>query len=145
MNKSTVIDVTNLSKQYRLGLIGTGTLSHDLNRFWAKFRGKEDPYSKVGDVNDRTVTSQSDYVWALKDINFKVNQGEVLGVIGKNGAGKSTLLKILSKITSPTAGSVKLKGRVSSLLEVGTGFHPDLVTDSRFANQRLYASRASWL
>lgn len=122
----TVIKVENLSKQYRLGTVGTGTLSHDLNRLWAKVRGKEDPYLKIGERNDRTKKSSSEYVWALKDINFEVKKGEVLGVIGRNGAGKSTLLKILSQITTPTIGSVKMKGRVGSLLEVGTGFHPDL-------------------
>ncbi|MEJ8756647.1 ABC transporter ATP-binding protein [Pontibacter sp. H259] len=123
---SVVIRVENLSKQYRLGEYGTGTVSHDLNRWWHKIRGKEDPYLKIGDVNDRTVKGTSDYAWALKDINFEVNQGEVLGIIGKNGAGKSTLLKLLSRVTSPTTGSIKAKGRIASLLEVGTGFHDDL-------------------
>jgi len=122
----TVIKVENISKQYRLGLVGTGSLAHDLNRSWHKIRGKEDPYLKIGDINDRTVKGRSEYVWALKDINFEVKQGEVLGIIGRNGAGKSTLLKILSRTTTPTTGSIKIKGRVASLLEVGTGFHPEL-------------------
>ena len=123
---NTVIKVENLSKQYRLGTVGTGSFAHDLNRGWHRMRGKEDPYLTIGETNDREVKGSSEYVWALKDINFEVKQGEVLGIIGRNGAGKSTLLKILSRTTSPTTGAVKIKGRVASLLEVGTGFHPEL-------------------
>lgn len=122
----TIIKVEDLSKQYRLGEIGTGSLSHDLNRWWHSIRGKDDPYLKIGEQNDRSKKSESDYVWALRDINFEIKKGETWGVVGKNGAGKSTLLKLLSRVTAPTTGSIKYKGKMASLLEVGTGFHGEL-------------------
>jgi lipopolysaccharide transport system ATP-binding protein len=124
--KDIILKAENISKQYRLGLVGTGTLTHDLNRWWHQVRGKENPYLKIGDTNDRSTKGESDYVWALQDINFEVERGEILGIIGKNGAGKSTLLKILSRVTAPTTGSIKFGGRVASLLEVGTGFNGEM-------------------
>lgn len=127
MSNKPIIKIENLGKQYRLGSVGTGTLSHDVNRWWHKVRGKEDPYLKVGDVNDRASKGgNSEYVWALKDVNFEVQPGEILGIIGKNGAGKSTLLKLLSRVTAPSTGKITCHGRIASLLEVGTGFHPEL-------------------
>ncbi len=123
----TIIKIENLSKQYRLGTVGTGTLAHDINRWWkTNILGKEDPYLKIGETNDRSQKGTSEYVWALKDINLELKEGDVVGVIGKNGAGKSTLLKILSRVTAPTTGNIRIDGRLASLLEVGTGFHPEL-------------------
>ncbi len=124
---STAIEFNHVGKQYRLGLVGTGTLSHDLNRWWqTAIMHREDPYLKIGDVNDRSKAATSEYIWALRDIDFKVEQGDVVGIIGKNGAGKSTLLKLLSRVTAPTVGTINARGRIASLLEVGTGFHQEM-------------------
>lgn len=121
------IEFNHVGKQYRLGLVSTGTFSRDLSRWWAmNVLGKEDPFLKIGEANVRSKKGESDFVWALKDINFSVEQGDVVGIIGKNGAGKSTLLKLLSRVTAPTVGEINVCGRIASLLEVGTGFHPEM-------------------
>ena len=134
MDNNIAIEFDRVGKQYRLGLVGTGSLQHDLNRWWQTvILRKEDPYLKIGEVNDRSKKGTSDYVWALKDISFKVEQGDVVGIIGKNGAGKSTLLKLLSHITAPSVGDIRYRGRIASLLEVGTGFHPEMT-----ARQNIY-------
>jgi lipopolysaccharide transport system ATP-binding protein len=122
-----VISANNISKIYRLGQIGTGTISKDLERFWKmRVLGKEDPFFRISEENNRAAKGNSDFVYSLKDVNFEIEKGKAYGIIGRNGAGKSTLLKILSKVTAPSTGSIKVKGRIASLLEVGTGFHPDL-------------------
>ncbi|WP_316736076.1 ABC transporter ATP-binding protein [Pedobacter aquatilis] len=126
MSKNISIKVENLSKAYQLGQIGTGTISRDLERWYARLRGKEDPFLQIGESNNQNIKSESGVVWSLKDVNFEIEKGDAVGIIGRNGAGKSTLLKILSKVTAPTIGKIYGKGRIASLLEVGTGFHPEL-------------------
>jgi lipopolysaccharide transport system ATP-binding protein len=121
-----IIKLENISKAYQLGQFSTGTVGNDLKRWWALRRGKEDPFLKIGEANDRTVKGESNIIWSLRDISFSIERGDTVGIIGRNGAGKSTLLKLLSQITSPTSGSIKVKGKIASLLEVGTGFHPEL-------------------
>ena len=124
---ATAIEFNNISKQYRLGLVSTRTLNHDIKRWWTvNILRKEDPFLKIGEINDRSTKGESEYVWALRNIDFKVEQGDVVGIIGKNGAGKSTLLKILSKVTGPTTGTIRAKGGIGTLLEVGTGFHQEM-------------------
>ena len=120
----TVIKVENVSKAYRLGQIGGGTLKEDFARWCAKLSGQPDPLLKIGE--EQHARHIGEYFWALDKVSFEVEQGDVLGIIGRNGAGKSTLLKILSQVTTPTSGQIKIKGRIASLLEVGTGFHPEL-------------------
>ena len=137
-----VLKAENISKMYRLGLVNSQSLSHDLNRWWHLMRGKEDPYLKIGEANDRTKKGKSDYVWALKDVDFQINAGETMAIIGRNGAGKSTLLKLLSRVTQPTTGSIKVKGRIASLLEVGTGFHVELTgRDNIYLNGAILGMR----
>lgn len=121
------IEFNHVGKQYRLGMVSTGTFFRDLNRWWTiNVQGKEDPFLKVGETNVRSQKGESDFVWALKDIDFSIEQGDVVGIIGKNGAGKSTLLKLLSRVTTPTVGEINICGRIASLLEVGTGFHMEM-------------------
>ncbi|NHM06416.1 ATP-binding cassette domain-containing protein [Flavobacterium sp. CYK-4] len=140
-----VIKVEDLSKAYQIGQIGTGTISRDLERFWTtKVMGNPDPFLKIGEANDRSVKGESDIVWSLRDVNFEINQGDAIGIIGKNGAGKSTLLKLLSRVTSPTTGEIRIKGRIASLLEVGTGFHPELSgRENIFLNGAILGMRKS--
>lgn len=139
----TVISVEHLTKQYDLGLISSGTLARDLSRWWARVRGKEDPFTRVDNTNPFH-NNPGESIFALDDVSFKVEQGQALGIIGRNGAGKSTLLKILSRVTAPTSGVVKVKGRIGSLLEVGTGFHPELTgRENVFLNGAILGMRKS--
>lgn len=144
MTMRNVIEVDKIWKQYRLGMIGAGALTDDMRRLWARISGKEDPTAKLGEVNNREDARTSGYVWALRDISFSLKQGETLGIIGSNGAGKSTLLKLLSQVAFPTKGNIRIKGRVASLLEVGTGFHPDLTgRDNIYLNGAILGMRKS--
>jgi lipopolysaccharide transport system ATP-binding protein len=145
MSKDIVISVEHLSKMYRLGRVSSGSFGHDLKRWWASVRGKEDPFTIIASENDRTQrASESEYVWALKDVSFELSKGDVLGIIGRNGAGKSTLLKMLTRVTLPTTGNIKARGRIASLLEVGTGFHPDLTgRENIFLNGAILGMRKS--
>lgn len=142
MEERIVLKAENISKMYRLGLVNSRSLTADLNRWWHTIRGKEDPYLKIGEVNNRAVKGSSDYVWALKDIDFEVNAGDTMAIIGRNGAGKSTLLKLLSRVTQPTTGKIGVEGRIASLLEVGTGFHPELTgRDNIYLNGAILGMR----
>jgi lipopolysaccharide transport system ATP-binding protein len=144
MEGRVVLKAENISKMYRLGLVNSRSLSADLNRWWHLVRGKEDPHLKIGEMNNRAVKGNSDYVWALKDIDFEVNAGDTMAIIGRNGAGKSTLLKLLSRVTQPTTGSIGVHGRIASLLEVGTGFHPELTgRDNIYLNGAILGMRKS--
>ena len=122
---SWMLKIENVSKMYRLGMIDSSTIQDDLKAFYYKLRGKENPFLKIGEENKRDAAG-GDYVWALKNINLEIEKGEILGIVGKNGAGKSTLLKLLSKVTKPSQGTIRSRGRIASLLEVGTGFHSEL-------------------
>lgn len=137
-----VISTENISKAYQLGVFNSNSFSNDLKRWWAIKRGKSDPFININEDNDRTTHTDSGMVWSLKDINFNINAGDSVGIIGRNGAGKSTLLKVLSQITEPTTGRLKIKGKVASLLEVGTGFHPELTgRDNIFLNGAILGMR----